>query len=240
MGFGRDRSQTRQKNTYLGETKDYSPGLQLAGLLGQYANQRRAQQNLLFGGPGTGGSYQTPDQQRNPLFSQKPWGGWGGYGSDNPLFQRQQQGPPESAPVPGDAGGGTTAEIPPGGPLPPAPGGMSPTGGGAAPPPGPMGPQQAPPQGPERGTVAYLDMLRPGWRAGADQVGSRDVNGSTPADWGVAGSGEAAQIHGYGYTGYDPRNIPKIHQNDEWDPVAKTWRRKGQSAPVPGGGGMGL
>lgn len=53
----------------------------------------------------------------------------------------------------------------------------------------------------ESQTAAWLDLHFPGWRADADQVGSRTVDGHTPPDSGVIGDGNPAVIHGYDYPG---------------------------------------
>lgn len=87
--MGYNKSNSKQQNTYIGETSKSSPLLGLASQIQSIANQRKAQQNLLFGGQGYGGSFQTPEQKAwdpkgtSPYPSAKPYGGWGGFGSDN-------------------------------------------------------------------------------------------------------------------------------------------------------------
>lgn len=109
--MGYSTTNTKQKNTYLGETATQSPLLQLANQISQLSSQKQAQQNLLFGGEGYGGSFRSDDQRNwkkmvpdpndptktvpNPSRypNAKPFGGWGGYqggspgyGSDNPTM----------------------------------------------------------------------------------------------------------------------------------------------------------
>jgi hypothetical protein len=110
MGFS--NTNTKQKNTYIGESAGKSPILDLAGQMQQFMNQKKAQQNLLFGGEGYGGSFQSQDQRNwkptipdptsingapipnpSPYPNAKPYGGWGGrqggapgFGSDNPVM----------------------------------------------------------------------------------------------------------------------------------------------------------
>ena len=99
--MGYNKSNSKQQNTYIGETGSNSPLLGLAAQIQKLSNQKQAQQNLLFGGAGYGGSFQNQDQREwgkiknnpAPYPNAKPYGGWGGYeggspgfGSDNPVM----------------------------------------------------------------------------------------------------------------------------------------------------------
>ncbi len=86
LGWGTGRGETQTKNTYLGQSGTTNPLLDLMNNLASQANQQQAQRNLLFGGAGYGGSFMTPAQaalraQTGQGGSQKPYGGWGGYGN---------------------------------------------------------------------------------------------------------------------------------------------------------------
>ncbi len=89
LGYGKGNSKTQ--NTYLAESANQRPLEDIMGLLAQEANQQRAQRNLTFGGGGYGGSFETEAQKAQraagqPVDNSKPYGGWGGYGSDNPVM----------------------------------------------------------------------------------------------------------------------------------------------------------
>lgn len=107
--MGYTKNNTKQKNTYVGEEGGGFPLGDLAKKISALSNQRQAQQNLLFGGEGYGGSFQSQDQRGwkadsgKPYPNSKPYGGWGGYGSDNPI-----QNPPWHPPTPTWPGPGAT------------------------------------------------------------------------------------------------------------------------------------
>jgi len=164
----------------LGELplSDYAPRFDLIYRLADMMNQSGAQENLLFGGAGYGGSFESADQKaaraKGEYLNPKPYGGWGGYGSENPVLQ---SGPATPAPtrtqgtdvVPGGtsggggtpsgwtggrAGGGTGAT--------PAPstGGMPVPGGGVGMPySGEMPTSQASAQVVDGGNMTYRDAL---------------------------------------------------------------------------------
>jgi len=146
--IGAGRGNIKQKNTYLGENANQRPLEDIMGRLAGEANQQLAQRNLLFGGPGYGGSFESNDQvaaraadPNNPLPAKK-YGGWGGYGSQNPTLGGQETngyvppGTPPPAPPTPPPGGGSSAPIPSpdgGGPI-IQPGGPGSLGGGPLPP----------------------------------------------------------------------------------------------------------
>lgn len=126
MGFSiglsgsRENAHANDRQVGLGEAPytDYAPRLDLAYRLADMANQYGAQENLLFGGAGYGGSFESADQKaaraKGEYLNPKPYGGWGGYGSENPVLQ---SGPATPAPTPtqgtdvvpgGTSGGGGT------------------------------------------------------------------------------------------------------------------------------------
>jgi hypothetical protein len=89
-------------------------------------NQFNAQQNLLFGGAGYGGSFESADQRKaraaGGSLNSKAYGGWGGYGSTNPIMTNQPNyGTPDTAYTPWSPnqpdtwGGGGNTPIPGGG-----------------------------------------------------------------------------------------------------------------------------
>ena len=143
--FGISGGQNYVKNipTYLGENEFQKPLEDIMGLLASEANQQRAQRNLMFGGAGYGGSFETAAQKAQraagqPVDNTKPYGGWGGYGSNNPVMAWDPTGtrpdwmqsappPPAGAPPPRPPGGpitgGPPEPIPPGAPPPRPPGG---------------------------------------------------------------------------------------------------------------------
>ena len=92
-GFGvSDKNTSGDTRTYLlGDSVDgkWSPALDLVYRLSDMANQSNAQSNLLFGGAGYGGSFETESQRAaraaGTTENSKPYGGWGGYGSTNPV-----------------------------------------------------------------------------------------------------------------------------------------------------------
>lgn len=92
-GFGvSDKNTSGDTRTYLlGDSVDgtWSPALDLAYRLSGQANQSNAQSNLLFGGTGYGGSFESAEQraarEQGWNHNAKPYGGWGGYGSTSPV-----------------------------------------------------------------------------------------------------------------------------------------------------------
>lgn len=119
--MGYNNSSSKQQNTYIGETGTQYPLIQLANQLSRYANQKQAQQNLLFGGEGYGGAFQSQDQRNwDPNSGQrypdsKPYGGWGqpggyrGYGADNPVSNPASRPPVPSWPGMGQPGDGSAS-----------------------------------------------------------------------------------------------------------------------------------
>lgn len=104
MGYGKGNS--KQQNTYLGESYGQKPLEDIMGLLAADANQQRAQRNLMFGGGGYGGSFETAAQKAQraagqPVDNTKPYGGWGGYGSNNPALTGTPASGGNSTPTPG-------------------------------------------------------------------------------------------------------------------------------------------
>ena len=87
--IGAGRGNVKQKNNYIGENDAQKPLEDIMGLLAGEANQQRAQRNLMFGGAGYGGSFESADQREaranGETLTQKPIGGWGGYGSESPV-----------------------------------------------------------------------------------------------------------------------------------------------------------
>jgi len=95
VSFGAGGSQKDQTGTtqgyFLGDdpSQRWSPALDLVYKLSDMANQSNAQSNLLFGGAGYGGSFESADQRAARAaggnLNSKPYGGWGGYGSTSPV-----------------------------------------------------------------------------------------------------------------------------------------------------------
>ena len=115
---------------YLGQEGNYSPMLDEVSRLSSYLNQNSAMSNLITGGAGFNGSYQTAAQKAQnaagqPVDNTKPYGGWGGYGSQNSTLHFNTPG-----------GGGADPYVPS-----PAP---NPTGPSNPPPPGLGTPQPVP------------------------------------------------------------------------------------------------
>jgi len=148
--IGAGRGNTKNQNTYLGESYGQKPLEDIMARLAASSNQKQAQQNLLFGGPGYGGSFETAEQKAQraagqPVDNSKPYGGWGGYGSTNPVqsWDPSNTRPDWKTAGPGAAGFGQ-----------PAPGGASggvPVGGGGG------GGTGAPlPTNPDDGTVVQV------------------------------------------------------------------------------------
>lgn len=140
LDIGRERLQSNNKYTYLGQDSQTNPLLDLGARLMDTYNQGNAQSNLLFGGPGYGGSF-VPQSGAGP--------NGGGAIPKPPATQPPPTQPPPTQPPPGQPpvmppGGGN-----PPGPVVPGPGPGGPTGGGAVPKPGstPI-PPATPPVGP--------------------------------------------------------------------------------------------
>ena len=155
----------------LGEVpwSDYSPRLDLAYRLAEIANQYGAQENLMFGGAGYGGSFETAAQKAQrasgqPVDNTKPYGGWGGYGSSNPT---QYWDPTGTRP---DWNNGVPVY------------GAPPSGGGQQPLPGGIDSAKVPP---------------PTGVAVPSTGGGQTIPGYTPPK-GVPGPGEAAMTAGAG------------------------------------------
>lgn len=91
---------------YIGGAGGHSPILDLVNRLSGQLNQQTAESNLYRGGAGYGGSFQSADQKAaraaGGTLNAKPYGGWGGYGSQNPTMTNQPLG-----------GGGTDTYVPP-------------------------------------------------------------------------------------------------------------------------------
>jgi len=129
LGYGKGNNKTQL--TYLGERAGQAPLEDIMGLLASDANQKRAQSNLINFGAGYGGSFESADQKAaraaGGSLTQKPYGGWGGYGSENEtLTGRTIQTPPDIAYEPGGGGTDTAGPNPPMGNWPPAGGGTPP------------------------------------------------------------------------------------------------------------------
>lgn len=75
---------------HLGEEGGASPLMDLVARLSGQLNQQTAESNLYKGGAGYGGSFMNKDQlaarARGETLGAKPYGGWGGYGSQNPVM----------------------------------------------------------------------------------------------------------------------------------------------------------
>lgn len=93
VSFGMGGSQKDQtgntRNYFLGDADGWSPSLDMVYRLSDMANQSNAQSNLMFGGAGYGGSFETESQRAaraaGTTENSKPYGGWGGYGSTSPV-----------------------------------------------------------------------------------------------------------------------------------------------------------
>ena len=111
LGWGTGRGETQTKNTYLGQSGTTNPLVDMMNRLAAQANQQTAERNLLFGGAGYGGSFQTPDQaalreQTGSSGSQKPYGGWYGYGNPGMGYAGSATyGNPTGGPTPGNGSG---------------------------------------------------------------------------------------------------------------------------------------
>lgn len=122
--IGAGRGNIKQKNNYIGENNYQKPLEDIMGLLAAEANQQRAQRNLMFGGAGYGGSFESADQRAaraaGGSLNEKPYGGWGGYGSENPAMGgTAPQAPPAvyqddevTGGQPTPIGGGGSTDIP--------------------------------------------------------------------------------------------------------------------------------
>ena len=106
---------------YLGSYGNNSPLLDLVNRLSGQLNQQTAESNLYRGGAGYGGSFMNADQvaarEAGGKLNAKPYGGWGGYGSNNSTMTNQ---PNPGAPdiVYNPQGGGPPDAPPAGGPPP--------------------------------------------------------------------------------------------------------------------------
>lgn len=124
--------------TYLGDYGGHSPMLDLVNRLSQQLNQQTAESNLYRGGNGYGGSFESAAQKAarangQPVPSATPYGGFGGYGSQNPVMTNGGGAPggggypapnPTPTPYPGPGGGtGYPAPTPTPTPYPPSGGG---------------------------------------------------------------------------------------------------------------------
>ncbi len=123
LGYGKGNNKSQM--TYLGERAGQSPLEDIMGLLASEANQQRAQKNMIGFGPGYGGSFESKDQEAaraaGGSLTQKPYGGWGGYGSTNEaLTGKTLQTPPDVVYEPGGGGTDTADPVPPLGNWPPA------------------------------------------------------------------------------------------------------------------------
>lgn len=163
LGYGKGNNKSQM--TYLGERAGQSPLEDIMGLLASEGNQQRAQRNLLFGGGGYGGSFETEAQKAQraagePVDNSKPFGGWGGYGSDNPVMAWD---PTNTRPDWATAGPTPNGGSEPAVPGPTGPPGIPPDGGGGMPPlpPGPDVRDPVPPT-PDNGGGMPIDPRVPG------------------------------------------------------------------------------
>ena len=135
LDVGRERLQNKNQYTYMGQTGEDAPLLDLAALIGDRVNQTRAEGNLAFGGPGYSGSFQSPNAQNSSgqgnskTFDPSKGNGGTSMGGGNPGGQPPSPGP--GNPPPGPCPGGPPPPPPPPTP-PPGPGTGGPGTGGPA------------------------------------------------------------------------------------------------------------
>ena len=119
LDIGRQRLQQKGKYTYMGQSGTQNPMEDLMSRIAQQLNQYNAERNLMFGGEGYAGSFQNADQQAaraaGGSLNAKPYGGWGGYGSQNPVLSQGAGGQSGGTFTPGTGttpGGGVSAGPP--------------------------------------------------------------------------------------------------------------------------------